>query len=654
MVSGPGGVGKTALVLRFAHLVKDRFADGQLYCDLGGWGGEPVDPAEALGAFLRALGVASERIPVGLGELTALYRSVTATKSLLVVLDNALSTAQVRVLVPASVSGVVLVTSRKRLGGLVPDGARLLEVGPLSVTDGVRLLSRAVGAARVQAEADSAREMAALCGGLPVALCVAAARLVARPRLPVGAMAGELGDERRRLEVLSLGDGDVSVEASLDLSYRSLPAAGAALYRRLALHPGREFCAGVAESVSGTRAGRTLDLLVGASLLEEIDADRFRFHDLLRLHARRRAEADDPPQLRSSVLRALVEWYVAAAMRADRVVTPYRRRLPYRFVSAVSGLPELSDRAGALAWLETERLNLIESGRVAMREGWYELAWQLADVMWPLLLYRKHRRDRLEIDKRGMAAAQAWGNRLAEAHMCKRLARICVTTGDPVAAEHHLHQAIGLYEQVGDERDRVDARAALVSLYRATGRLGEATATARAVLEANRRLDDPRSTGLALLMLAELLTHGDQPDEALGLLTQAERLFTQLDEVDPYNGVRVQTALAATLLRQGDPGRAGRAATRAADGMAWLGSDFEQAQALNLLGQAAAAQDDARAAAAAWIEARRLFDAAGAPSRAAELSRRLAGLPHQPGTQVPPIDRDQAASPEQPGHGGRR
>jgi len=253
VLTGPGGVGKTALAMRWAHRVASGFAHGQLYADLGGFSGtEPVDPGEVLGLFLRALGVAPARVPVGLAEQTALYRSVTARRSLLLVLDNAYSAAQVRVLLPASPSCLVVVTSRSRLSGLVPEGASIIDVGPLPAAESVALLADALGEARVAAETGDAEAVARLCGGLPIALCVAAARLAGRPRLSIRRVAGDLLSERDRLRALSVGGGR-PVQAAFDVSYRFLAAPAALAYRRLALHPGPAFGLGPVAALTATR-----------------------------------------------------------------------------------------------------------------------------------------------------------------------------------------------------------------------------------------------------------------------------------------------------------------------------------------------------------------------------------------------------------------
>jgi NB-ARC domain len=171
----------TALALQWAHHASERFPDGQLYIDLSGFsGGEPVDPGEALGQFLRALGVPGQQVPATLAEQAALFRSLTAGKALTVLLDNAFSSAQARVLLPASDRAAVLVTSRSRLVGLTGDGARLLSVGPLDENAAVRFLAKTVSDDRVSREPEGATKLVHLCGGLPIAVRLAAARLAAR------------------------------------------------------------------------------------------------------------------------------------------------------------------------------------------------------------------------------------------------------------------------------------------------------------------------------------------------------------------------------------------------------------------------------------------------------------------------------------------
>jgi tetratricopeptide (TPR) repeat protein len=639
VLSGPGGVGKTALAVWWAHRAQDRFPDGQLHVDLGGFSGlGPVAPQDALALLLRALGTAPDAIPDPLAEQVALYRSLTARGRHLVVLDNAHSVAQVRVLRPASPTSAVVVTSRYHLMGLAPDGARLLEVHPLPDASAVALLSRTVGSGRLAAEPDAAEAVARRCHGLPVALCVAAAWLASRPRASVARMASRLADEEHRLEALSTG-ADGSVPAVFDVSYSMLDPPTATLYRRLGLHPGAEFGAGPVAAVLGTIPDAAVDLLdrlVEANLVEELSDDRFRLHDLLRLHARQRAEADETAADRDGATRAVLEWYLAAALAADELVTPGRPRLPYAYRQPPTEVPFFADRDEALAWFELERANLLLAGRTAMRLELPELAWHLSYVMWPLLLYRKHYQDRLEIDERGVAAARSWGNRWAEANMLKRLGRTVGTLGDHAAAERHARAAIELYRQTDDERHTVNALTGLAELLRDAGRPQAAAEALADVIAADRKLGDDRATGLALRALGSVLVELGEPARALVPLREADQLLSTLDPPDPYNRFRVLIAVAAATLGTGDLAAAERAARQAAEGMRRLGSAREEAEALDLLGRTGQARGDP-AAAGHYRAALALLDGLGA-RQAAALRRRLSevdGTPPPAGTPEP-------------------
>ncbi|WP_434740363.1 tetratricopeptide repeat protein [Micromonospora sp. SH-82] len=626
VLCGPGGVGKSALARRWAHGAKGRFDGGQLYADLQGFSDdEPLDPGQALTAFLRALGVSAQRIPPSLAEQAALYRTVTAERPLLVVLDDAGSAAQVRPLVPASAS-TVLVTSRRRLTGLLPDGATLLDVGPLPSATSVALLTRTVGRHRIAEESDAAEQLVRICGGLPIALTLVAGRLAARPRLSVGRLATELLDETQRLTRLSAAD--ASVRSVFDSSYRSLSTGAAALYRTLALHPGTDFSLALLRGLStparfdGVDAEELLGELLEASLLEEVAEDRFRFHDLLRLHARALAETTDEVEYRQAAVYAMLEFYLAAAHRADLVVTPYRRRLPYVDRQSLGDVPTPATRAQALTWLESERVNLLAAGRTAFAFGAHELAWHLSDVMWPLLLHAKLYRDRLEIDERGVKAARAWGNVWAEADMLKRLSRVCDRLGDREAAQRHGRAAADRYRDAGDVQGELDAEEGLATLHLEDGRHQQATETYRRVLAGRRELSDQRSTALTLLNLGSALIKAGRPGEALEVLAEARRHLATLDRVDPYNGARVLIALADAYLGLGDLDLAEQNAAAAVERMTDLGSLHERAEALDLLGRIALVRGDVVVARKNLSAAAAVFESLGSP-RLGSVTRRI-------------------------------
>lgn len=627
VLTGPGGVGKTTLARRWAYDVMPRFPDGQLYIDLQGFSeATAVDPGEALGYLLRALGVPAERVPAAVAEQSARYRSLTAGRALLIVLDNAFSVAQVRQLLPGAGPSLVLVTSRRRLAGLVAEGCVTVEVRPWPVADSVALLERALGPDRVDRERAHAVALTRICGGLPIALAVVAARLSTRPRLPLARLVAELTEETSRLRGLHTAEG-VSVLGSLDLSYQDLPHPVRSVYRRLAVLPGREYgpdpIAVLAESVE--RAGSAIDILIQANLLEEVDADRFRQHDLLFLHARERFAADEAPAERERAGQGCLEWYLAAATAAERVLTPYRRcPFSYAFSRRPLAVPAFPGRAPALQWLDDERPSLIAAGRAALEHGWNDLAWHLADVLWPLLLFQKHYRDRISIDECGLTAAQRWGNRWAEADMRKRLGRAYAEEGRLAEAEEQLRLAAGNYREFGDPLGGIDAEEHIASLYRDAGRESDAIAMYRRVLDANRATGEPRRVGLTLIRLGALLTSTGAPAEAVEHLVEARTVFRELAAVDPYNGQRVEIALARAYLARGALAEATAAAEHSAAGMRRLGSKFEEAQAVEVLAEAAHLRGNAEDSRRHWAQALDLYEELQSP-RAQIVRGKLSG-----------------------------
>jgi DNA-binding SARP family transcriptional activator len=293
-IGGGAGVGKSALALRWAHEVAEGFPDGQLYVNLRGFGpsGIPVTPQQAIWAFLGALGIAADRIPAGLDAQIGIYRSLIASKRLLVVLDNARDADQVRPLLSAGSACASVVTSRAQLIGLsAADGAQLLTLDVFSHAEARELLLNRLPAARVSDEADAATELIGLCARLPLALAIVLARASLRPWRPLAAMAEELRAEPSRLDVLETGDDITSVRAVFSWSYRQLSEPAARMFRLLAIHPGPDITVAAAAGLAGVScpdAAAMLAELVRHHLLAESAAGRFSFHDLLRAYAAER------------------------------------------------------------------------------------------------------------------------------------------------------------------------------------------------------------------------------------------------------------------------------------------------------------------------------------------------------------------------------
>jgi tetratricopeptide (TPR) repeat protein len=596
VISGLGGVGKTSLALRWLHDVRDQFPNGQLYIDLcGSSEAEPVTSEEALEWFLLALGVTADRMPSELPRRQALYRSVTAGLSLVVLLDNAMSAAQVRPLLPSSPGTVAVVTSRLRLTGLAMDGARFVEVDPMDVTGSMELLGRAVDDPRVAEEPEAARELAHLCGGLPIALSMVGARLSTHPRRTLSSEAATLRSEQRRLSALVVGE-DSSVEAVFDLSYRGLPTAAARVYRLCSLHQGIEFGRALAAAAVGEAVDDVedlLDTLVDSNLLIEVGDRRFRFHDLLRLHAQQLADWEESPADRSEAVRRMVEYYLDTLVSADLVLHPHRRRLGPRYERDLSGGPFADDR-DALRWLETERANLNWSLSSAQAHGWDDLVWEFCEALWGFFLHSRHYDHWIRVHASGIAAAHRCGSPLVEARLRSQLgfAYAKLHRYDDAITENR--QALSLAEAVGDDRTIATALSQL-------GRAAKGKRDLPAALDYYARARDLQDAvgerrGVALCrrrigqVLVELGRYGEATDE----LRAAAATMSELSDRTQY--ARTLMFLGTTAIQAGQPEQAAGPLTEALELMRELGSPYYQAQILAALGEFAERTDDLGAA----------------------------------------------------------
>ncbi|UKD56950.1 AfsR/SARP family transcriptional regulator [Amycolatopsis sp. FU40] len=367
-VSGTAGVGKTALAVCWAHRVRARFPDGQLYANLRGHApGAPAAPVEILAQFLAALGIPPDRVPPDAETAAALYRTLTADRRILVLLDNAVNPDQVRPLLPAGPGCATVVTGRDRLTGLVAvNGACRLTIDVLSPGESVELLEGVLGPGRVRAEPAAAAEFAEVCVHLPLALRIAAANLADRPGSGIGEYVAELREDNLLAALAVPGDEQTAVRAAFDLSYAALPADARRVFRLLSLVPGTDFGAEAVAALAGVETPRALallDRLAAAHLVEHVPG-RYRFHDLLRRYAAEQAGRRESAADRERALRRLHDWYLAAVDGAARLLYPHLLRLPASGASAeFAGLGEAS------AWLDAERGNLAAAVRFADGRG---------------------------------------------------------------------------------------------------------------------------------------------------------------------------------------------------------------------------------------------------------------------------------------------
>jgi tetratricopeptide (TPR) repeat protein len=635
---GPGGSGKTSLAAYWLDRISDRSEGGALFADLRGHTPEAAaPPGDVLAGFLRALGMAEEQIPLALHEQVALYRSVTAGRPMIVLLDNAASAAQVRSLLPGPGprptavtqpeieqgirSSLVVVTSRWRITGLAMEGARLVEVGPLDEVSAVELFGRLIGTDRAAADQAATDSVVRLCGGLPLAVCVAGARLAQHPRWPIRRMADELVSERHRLAALSV-PGDVSVRAVFDVSYQALPADTARLYRLASLLPGPDFGPDLAAAAIGTAPGpvsELLDTLVSASLLTETGDQRFTFHDLAKLHAREKAD-DLPADKRRAVIARAVGWYLRTAVAADIVVSPGRWRLNPMYEQAHDSRPAYDGPAAALEWLEAWLPGLLAAVQSAHDEGLHEQAWQLCEALWGLFLYRKYFQRWISSHLTGLASAQECGDRRAEARMRVQLGTAYRSLSQHATAREHFTRALALAREEQHHIGEATALEQLALLDLAQGHPDEAIPAFTQARSIHQRIGVVRGVALTTRHIGEAHRDAGRYPEAITELTRARSMLAALP--DPYMEARALTSLAQAHILAGRWEMAAGPLTEALETMGELGSPYEQARIHRLLAEVSDQLGDPPTARAHLHEALIIFEQAGAPE-ADQVRRKL-------------------------------
>ena len=486
-IGGTAGVGKTALALFWAHQVADRFADGQLYVNLRGFdpSGNPATPTVAVRGFLDALGVPPNRIPPEADAQAALYRSLMASKQMLIVLDNALDEQQVRPLLPASPASLVIVTSRSQLAGLAAtDGARLLSLDVLTQDESVHLLIARIGKDRAAAEPGAVGEIAALCARLPLALAVTAAQAAAHPSFPLRELAAELRGADSRLDALDAGDPASSVRAVFSWSYRQLNTEAARLFRLLGLHPGPDVTAPAAASAAGVAlpaARRCLRELTQANLLSEHLPGRFGFHDLLCAYAADQARAAEDQQARRVATGRILDHYLHTAAAAASLINPARR--PITVPPPLPGVtPErLADYQQALTWMQAEYQVLLAATTLADSSGLDSHAWQIPCTMAQFLALRGHWRDMSAAQGTALGAARRLKDTAAQAESLRLLAD-AARFGDQQESLDCYMAALRLYQQLGDHSGETSIQQSLIALAADQGRHADALSHAEQAL----------------------------------------------------------------------------------------------------------------------------------------------------------------------------
>ncbi|MBO2447214.1 AfsR family transcriptional regulator [Actinomadura barringtoniae] len=531
-VPGMGGIGKSTLAVHVAHLLKNSFPDGQLYADLHGDSEAPADPAEVLDRFLRTLGTSGSGVPATLEERTALFRSRLAGRRILVLLDNAAAEDQVRPLLPGTPDAAVLITSRTLLTGL--EGATLLNLGVLPPAHAVALLSRVIGERRVAAEPTSAMEIVRLCGHIPLAVRIAAARLLGRPHWTLAFLADMLRQERRRLDELAVGD--MEVRAGFAMSYRLLPEPTRRAFRSIGLLEAPDFASWAVMAlldVSLAEAQRHLELLIDAHLVNVVGIDgtgqlRYRVHDLIRLYARERSEEEDDPADTSAALeRALGAWLWLAEQAADRVPGPcyaamHGKAPRWTFAQPVAGRL-LGD---SVRWFTAERAALLAAVHQACELRLDELAWDLAASLEKYFDIRGMYDDWRFAHESALRLCQETGNQRGEAVLMRGLMEV-TTWASPScsgAAMDSMRESgeelLRHFTELGDRCGMADALVAITWGLVAQGAQSEALTSAERALHLSETAAYPAGEARALHVMA--IAYGEENvDRALPCLERA-------------------------------------------------------------------------------------------------------------------------------------
>jgi tetratricopeptide (TPR) repeat protein len=628
-VAGTGGVGKTALAVRFAHLVRDRFPDGQLHLNLRGYDHEqPVAPGDALAAFLRALGVPPPQIPADVHERAGLYRTLVSSRRMLILLDNASTVDQVGLLLPGSPHCLVLVTSRDSLPGLVVrHGAHRVLLDVLPHDEAITLLRKLIGP-RVDAERTAADALADQCGRLPLALRIAAELAVTQPGDSLASLVEDLADEQRRLDLLdAAADPRTGIRAVFAFSYKQLPAEAARAFRRLGVHPGLDLDPYAAAALLGTdlsTAKRLLDALTRAHLLHRTGPHRFGMHDLLRVYAGELETADD----RRAALTRLFDHYLHTITTAMNRLTPgdrHRRPTP-----PVPATPSPDVATDALAWADAERANLVAAVKHAAAHDHPAHAVWLATVLRQYLDIGGHYDDALAVQADALRTARDHGDQTGEAAMLAGLGTVHLRRGDYSRSAELYRQAIDLHHTTGNRTEQAHVLINLGNVRHMQGRFDEAVGHYRRALTLLEQLADRmgrfrvlhnlgntiRAQGdyrqatdhltRALVLIREI---GDRDGEAHSLddlgyvqlrlgnhASAADHCQKALDAYEEVNNplgiAHALNNLAAIRLRQQDHAAATALATRALALYRGIGARTGEAQALATLGCIAAEQGD--------------------------------------------------------------
>jgi DNA-binding SARP family transcriptional activator/tetratricopeptide (TPR) repeat protein len=638
-IGGTAGIGKTALAVYWAHQVAEHFPDGQLYVNLRGYdpSARPVTPAQAIRGFLDAFHVPLSRIPVSLEAQVGLYRSLLASKRMLVVLDNARDATHARPLLPGSPGCLVIVTSRGQLTGLAAaEGAHLLTLDLLTEAESRGLLAGRLDSVRVAAEPQAVDELARLCARLPLALSIAAARAVAQPGLPLAALTEELRDSRSQLDALDAGDTSTSVRTVFSWSYQNLSGPAARMFRLLGMHPGPDITVPAAASLADippVEARHLLGELTRVHLLNEHAVGRFAFHDLLRAYAIEQGPAHDSDTGQPAGLRRVLDYYLRTAYAAALLLNPCRD-VPTRTLPAPETTPDnLTDYGQALAWFEAEHAVMLAAVAHAAKVGFDDhvdqLTWSLADY----LDRRGHWHDWAATHRTAVAAASRAGDPAGLARAHRGLGRACTELGAYQDARDHLWRAVDLYRQLDDTVGQARTHLALARAWEYQRQHGLALHHAQKALNLFRSAGHQAGQASALNTIGWHCAHLGTYRRALSDCQQALDLYSRLGDL---RGEAVTNDSLGYIHHNLGNYTQARASYQAAVNLFQALSDrYNQASTLIRLGETHNAASDPATARITWQKALAILKELNHPD--AQLARAKLDLPSCPDCGPRPV-----------------
>lgn len=559
-LTGKGGVGKTAVALHVAHVVRDCYPDGTLYSQLQSVDGQSVNPLEVMGEFMRALGAAPAAVPQGPAERTAMYRSMLSDRRVLVFLDDVTSGDQVTPLIPGGPGCAVIITSRSPVPGL--PGARYYEIDDLDEQTSVELLAKFIGEDRVRAEEEAARTLVRLCGCLPLALRIVAAKMAERPHWRIDQMVRRMTNEGRRLDELALNG--VGIRSTIQVSYDNLPIEAQRLLRRLSILEATNFPGWVSAPLldaSIETASDLLDTLVAARLVEvrvrEDGPPRFRMHDLIRIFASEQLANEEPAPVRMAALQRMLRCWLTLATEAHRrsyggdFFVIHGNSPAWRLAEDV--IDELL--ANPLSWFREERANLVSAIYQARQAGLDELCWDLSVTSVTLFESDFHVDDWRRTHEAALEITQRTGNRRGQAAILYSLG--CLAVGQRLSsAAHYLGPALRIFSEIGDVHGCALTNDLLAFASRLAGRYDEARELYQNALRGFREVSDLAGEIDALTNIAHIAVGRGEFEVAESLIDQGLVICGSLKA--PRIRAQTEYRFAEFLLRRGELDRAGR------------------------------------------------------------------------------------------------